>query len=221
MELLGDDLDPVRWAQLCCGPDHCPGGGVDIPDVLRGLAAAEEYPEARQWGDRLFDLVFHGHSGSYLLPAAPVVPILVRLSSSERAGVQAVALGLLVYLGTGETSWADGCPASEDLEQRVSAAVQAGMPTYYTQLQAHDPRVRAAAFVLVTVLEHAGLLRLTGSARTAVATGPPIASERYRRTVEWLHERDWDPLVRRHLGLAQVDPLFGHGDAYYGIEFEY
>jgi hypothetical protein len=221
MQLLEDDLDPVHWAHLCSGPNHNAGGGADIPEVLRGLAGARDYAEARGWGDRLFDLVFHSHSGSYLLPAAPVVPQLVRLSSSERAGVQAVALGFLVYLGTSATSWADDCPASEDLERRVSAAVRAGLPTYYAQLEAPDARVRSAAFVLVTVLEHAVLLGLTGAARMAVEAGPPITSELYRRTVERLHEQDWDPMVRRHLGAAKVDPLFGHGAEAYGIGFEY
>ncbi|WP_327064286.1 hypothetical protein [Kitasatospora sp. NBC_01302] len=140
--------------------------------MLRGLAAAEDYPEARQWGDRLFDLVFHSRSGSYLLPAAPVVPLLVRLSCSERAGVQAVALGFLVHLGTSERSRAERCSAGEDLERRVSAAVQAGMPTYYAQLEAHDAWVRSAAFVLITVLEHAALLRFTLAAVSAGLTLP-------------------------------------------------
>lgn len=221
MELLEDELDPARWAHLCSGPDHCPGGGVDIPEVLRGLAGAEDHAEARKWADRLYDLVFHDHSGGYLLPAEQVAPHLVRLASSQRAGVRAVALGFLVYLSAGGPFWADDCPGAGELGRRVTDAVWAGLETYYAQLKAPEVTVRVAAFVLITVLEHESMLALTGAARMAAEAGPPITSERYRRTVERLHEHDWDPLFRRYLGLAKVDPLFGHGVEYRRIEYTY
>ncbi|MFD8481494.1 hypothetical protein [Kitasatospora sp. NPDC059673] len=219
MELL--DLDPAQWAHLCSGPDHYPGGGVDIPEVLRGLAASTDRAEARRWAHRLFDLVYHGHSGGYLLPAEAAVPHLIRLGSCGPAGVRAVALGFLVDLGTGGWSYAESCPGSEDLACRTSAAVRAGLPVYYAQLESPEAMVRSAAFVLITVLEHEALLELRGDARIAVQTGPPITSARYRAMVERLHEQDWDPMVRRYLGLAKVDPLFGQGEEYFGVEYLY
>ncbi|MFD4656031.1 hypothetical protein ACFWP2_10415 [Kitasatospora sp. NPDC058444] len=221
MELLEDELDPARWAHLCSGPDHYPGGGADIPEVLRGLAGAEDHAEARKWADRLYELVFHDHSGGYLLPAEQVAPQLVRLASSERAGVRAVALGFLVYLGAGGPLWAEDCPGAGGFDRRVTDAVWAGLETYYAQLKAPEVTVRVAAFVLITVLEHEAMLALRGAARMAAEAGPPTTSERYRRTVERLHEHDWDPAFRRYLGLAKVDPLFGHGEEYRGIEYTY
>lgn len=220
VELLEDDLDPARWAPLCSGPGHHPGGGAHVPAALRALAGAHGHEDARRRADRLWDLVFHSHSGCYLMPVVPVVPQLVRLATAGDPVVRAATLGFLVAVAGGTPSWADTCPGAEDLERRANAAVRAGAVTYYAQLDAADPVVRATAFVLITVIEHRPLRRLKGAAFTAALQGPPITSQSYRTAVARLRD-DPDPHVQWRLRQAAIDPLFGDGAEYRGVDYEY
>ncbi|MFJ5231885.1 hypothetical protein ACIQBJ_18555 [Kitasatospora sp. NPDC088391] len=215
-----DDFDGPDWALLCSGPGHRPGGGTDVPAALAALAAAADHRAARQAGGRLYDLLHHADgSHGYLLPAAPAVPHLVRLTGEGPVAARESALALLVALAGGGPAVAEDCPGATGLDRRVDTALRQGEDAFHHLLTDPEPAVRATAFVLLTVLEHSPLLPLSGDARIAAQLDPRLTSDRYRRAVEHLHVHDWDRRVRILLGLAKVDPLFGAGVEYHGVEF--
>jgi hypothetical protein len=60
----------------------------EIPDLIRGLAAAEG-EAAHAWGGALRDALVHGHSGRYFPAVEPAAPLLVELCRSDRPEVAA------------------------------------------------------------------------------------------------------------------------------------
>ncbi|MFJ1752807.1 hypothetical protein [Kitasatospora sp. NPDC088134] len=215
-----DRIDRTDWAGLCSGPGHHPGGGADVPAALAALAAAADRRAARHAVGRLSDLLHHADgSHGYLLPAAPAVPHLVRLAGRGPVAARESALSLLVALAGGGPAAAEDCPGAAGLDRRVDAALWQGEDAFHRLLADPEPAVRAPAFVLLTVLEHSALLPLAGDARIAAQLDPRLTSARYRRAVEHLHAHDWDRRVRTLLGLAKVDPLFGAGIEYFGVEY--
>lgn len=166
-------------------------------EAVRALAAATDRAEARRRGRQLHRLLRRQDPG-------PAIPELVRLTGAGPVAVRETALVLLVMLAGGG---------------RAATALEQAVPTYYELLHDPEPAVRAAAFVLVTVLEHRPLLPLSGDARITAQLDPHLTSPRYRRAVAHLHEHDWDRHVRHRLGCARIDPLFGYGAERYGVGF--
>ncbi len=220
MDLLGSDLDAVDWARLCGGPEYFAGAAADVPELLRGLASAAGPADASEWGERLYDVAHHSHSGGYLWPAELMTPFLVMISESGRPASQAVALLFLAHLGGGVPSSAETCARSAGLRERTMTAVRAGFHCYYARLEAPDPLVRAAAFVLLSVLEHAPIRDLSGPERAALPAGVPSTSDRFRQARDQLTATEADTIVLGRIREAEIDPLFGCGEAYFGIEFE-
>lgn len=221
MDLFGPRLDRTDWPDVCGGPEHHVGAARFVPQLLRGLAGAADPAEARTWAEELDDVLHHSHSGGYLWPTELVVPYLILLGGSDgRPHAQAQALSLLAALGAGVPSSAERCPQGVGLEARTSAAVRAGVPGYYALLAAPAPLVRAAAFVVLSVLEHTALRDLTKAERLALPHGTPAVSPRFQLAAARLVATERDGLVLDRLREARTDPLFGHGNAYYGIAFE-
>ncbi|MFD8735053.1 transposase [Streptomyces sp. NPDC059618] len=213
-------LREIDWAGVCGGPDHRAGAGALLPRLLHGLSCAADPASAHWWGVELYETAFHTHSGGYLRPAALMTPFLVTICDANRAAPQAVALTLLAHFAGGFPTTVGECCRGEVLEEWTAEAVRAGSPSYYALLTSPVPQVRAAAFVLLSVLEHAAVRRLSPAERIALPTGVPETSARFRRALDRLAATETDPHVLKRIQEAEIDPLFGTGEAAFGIELD-
>ncbi|MGW2822989.1 transposase [Streptomyces sp. NPDC001443] len=219
-DLFGGRLREIDWAGVCGGPHHIPGSGVLIPRLLHGLSCAADPVSARWWGEELHEMARHDHSDTYLRSAELMTPFLVMICDSNRTAPQAIALTLLAHFAGGFSATMGECCQGEVLRERTVEAVRAGLPGYYTRLRSPIPQVRAAAFVLLSVLEHASLRELSSAERIALPAGVPETSARFRQALERLAATERDPLVLQRIQEAGTDPLFGIGEAAFGIELE-
>ncbi|MFB7330767.1 transposase [Streptomyces adustus] len=216
-DLFWGRLRAIDWAGVCAGPHHTPGAGVLIPRLLHGLSCAADPVSARWWAEELYEMAFHDHSGGYLRSAESMTPFLVVICDSNRAAPQAAALTLLAQFAGGFPTAGRECCQAVDLHERTMEAVRAGLPSYYTQLRSPIAQVRAAAFVLLSVLEHAPIKNLSQAERIALSAEVSETSPRFRQAMERLTATERDPLVLKRIQEAEIDPLFGIDEGF-GLE---
>ncbi|MFG2946206.1 hypothetical protein [Streptomyces adustus] len=216
-DLFEGRLSAVDWAGVCAGPHHIPGAGVLIPRLLHGLSCAADPVSARWWAEELYEMAFHDHSGGYLRSAEAMTPFLVVICDANRAAPQAATLTLLAQFAGGFPTAGSECCQAVDLHERTTEAVRAGLAGYYTQLRSPFAQVRAAAFVLLSVLEHASVKNLSPAERVALPVGVPETSPRFRQALERLTATERDPLVLKRIQEAEIDPLFGVDEGF-GLE---
>lgn len=130
----------------------------EIPDLVRGLAAAEG-EAAHAWGVRLHGALVHGHSGLYFRTVEPTAPFLIELCRCGRPEVAAEALSLLLSCIGDDGPFhpeplriRDQRELSE-LVTRTRAIVHAGRAAYYPWLRSAHLEARIGALELLGVLE--------------------------------------------------------------------
>lgn len=151
-------LDSVDWARFRPrSPADAERDACEIPDLIRGLAAAEG-PAAHRWGVWLKGALVHGHSGLYFRAVEPTAPFLIELCRSQRPEVAAEALSLLL-----DCIGADGPFHPEPLRPgdtelsglltRTRTTIWAGRAAYYPWLRSAHLEARIGALELLGVLE--------------------------------------------------------------------
>jgi hypothetical protein len=151
-------LDSVDWAKFRPRDGrHAERDAREIPDLIRGLAAAQG-ETAHRWGAALKDTLVHGHSGLYFRTVEPTAPFLIELCRSERPEVAAEALSLLLAcIGDDgpfhpEPRHPDNTLLSE-LVTQTRAIIVAGRQAYYPWLRSAHLEARINALELLSVLE--------------------------------------------------------------------
>ncbi|WP_327028238.1 hypothetical protein OG989_21655 [Micromonospora sp. NBC_01740] len=151
-------LDLVDWAAFRPrNPRDAERDACEIPDLIRGLAAADGQT-TREWGEALKEALVHGHSGLYFRTAEPTAPFLIELCRSERPEVAAESLRLLLSC-VGDDGPFDPVPLRPDdthlseFVTRTRAIIHSGRAAYHPWLHSSHLGARIGALELLGVLE--------------------------------------------------------------------
>jgi hypothetical protein len=151
-------LDSVDWARFRPrNPRDAQRDACEIPDLIRGLAAAEG-SAAHEWGEALTAALVHGHSGLYFHTVEPAAPFLIELCRSDRPEVAADALRLLLSCVGADGPFhpepvRPGDTELSELTARTRTVIRAGRAVYYPWLRSSHLEARISALELLSVLE--------------------------------------------------------------------
>ncbi|MEV4538968.1 hypothetical protein AB0J82_34865 [Asanoa sp. NPDC049518] len=137
-ELLAG-VDEVRWGRM----RHAYGPAVEVPDLLRGLAAAD--PAAREAAlDAMYGSVHH--QGDVYACTVAAIPFLLRIAADAGSPGRGEVVELLASIGG-----ADDPEPPTGLHRKARQAVSDAYPLWSALAHDPDPLVRAAVPAVLSV----------------------------------------------------------------------